>query len=531
MGNDMSQSITPPPLSFLDCLIDGEIDIIRYMYYQRKRGDIILSKDAICGGLIKKRKSRNNFQSNQHKTKQNKRSVKRHKLLVCDNNGTLRDLKSTDTLWYLLYVKSPPRSERLARKFRTRFRMPHQNFITLSEDLEDHEIFNQWSCNDATGLASSNIKLLLLGSLRYIGRAWTFDDIEEANGISREINRVFLHCFLEYGSTILYKKWVLNPSLNANVNELEKLFRLAGFNGCIGSSDATHVGMLCCTSWAQILHKGFKLNIPSRTYNMTVDHTRKILGSTLGHPATWNDKTVILFDELVCKVRDRKIYKDFEFMLFERDKNNNIIEVPYKGVWFLVDNGYLDWSCTVPPIKHGLTYEEIRFSEWLESMRKDVECAFGILKGRFSILRYGIRLESISKCDQVWLTCCALHNMLLHIDGLDKNWENGVSSDWEIINECNKHKAKKLETSFAISRLNRKLDEILDQVAYDVQPKTTELRMESCDNFDEYTVNGKRVVAKMPLNVFQNCLVKHFDIRFKQNDIVWPRRIPKPQVI
>lgn len=29
------------------------------------------------------------------------------------------------------------------------------------------------------------------------------------------------------------------------------------------------------------------------------------------------------------------------------------------------------------------------------------------------------------------MTCCALHNWLLDIDGLDANWENGVRSDWE----------------------------------------------------------------------------------------------------
>ena len=52
------------------------------------------------------------------------------------------------------------------------------------------------------------------------------------------------------------------------------------------------------------MYKGFKLNIPSQTYNMTVDHSRRILGSTLGHLATWNYKTAILYDELVCGVRD-----------------------------------------------------------------------------------------------------------------------------------------------------------------------------------------------------------------------------------
>ena len=89
----------------------------------------------------------------------------------------------------------------------------------------------------------------------------------------------------------------------------------------------------------------------------------------------------------------------------------------------MVDNGYLDWSCTVPPDGNGTTYDDIRFSEWLESMRKDVKCLFGIMMGRFGILRYGFGFHSLTDCDKMWLTCCALHNRLLTVDGLHKNWE------------------------------------------------------------------------------------------------------------
>ncbi len=31
----------------------------------------------------------------------------------------------------------------------------------------------------------------------------------------------------------------------------------------------------------------------------------------------------------------------------------------------------------------------------------------------------------------IFLTCCALHNWLLETDGLDKEWRNGVPSDRE----------------------------------------------------------------------------------------------------
>ena len=74
---------------------------------------------------------------------------------------------------------------------------------------------------------------------------------------------------------------------------------------------------------------------------------------------------------------------------------------------------------------------ETRWSRWLESMRKDVECTFGILKGRFRILKVGIRLHGVQVVDDIWFTCCALHNMLLEVDGRSAEWRNGVRGFYE----------------------------------------------------------------------------------------------------
>ena len=86
----------------------------------------------------------------------------------------------------------------------------------------------------------------------------------------------------------------------------------------------------------------------------------------------------------------------------------------------MVDNVYLPWSFTVLPFKYGVTYDHIRFYEWLESMRKDVKCTIDILKRIFSCLKQDLRSCSLAACDNVWLTHCALHNKLLQIDSYDK---------------------------------------------------------------------------------------------------------------
>ena len=117
-------------------------------------------------------------------------------------------------------------------------------------------------------------------------------------------------------------------------------------------------------------------------------------------------------------IRDNKLFNNFDFKLFEDNESGNIIEFQYSGAWLIVDNGYLYWSCTVSLLKKSSSYKFTQFSKWLESTRKDVEFIFGILKGTFSILITGIRICDIENVDQIWLTCCALHNMPLFVDGL-----------------------------------------------------------------------------------------------------------------
>ena len=115
-----------------------------------------------------------------------KYSVKHYRLLIRDDDGSLRELKPKDTLWYALYVNNPPRNNQLKRKFRLRFRMPYDHFISTSDNLSKHEMFSGYSHLDAVGEEPSDIISLHLGVLRYIGCARTLDEAEEANGISRE---------------------------------------------------------------------------------------------------------------------------------------------------------------------------------------------------------------------------------------------------------------------------------------------------------------------------------------------------------
>ena len=71
------------------------------------------------------------------------------------------------------------------------------------------------------------------------------------------------------------------------------------------------------------------------------------------------------------------------------------------------------------PIKHTPDIDEIRWSEFAESIRKDVECSFGILKKRFQLLKIKINWHNKNDIDNAVFSCVILHNMLHEFDGYD----------------------------------------------------------------------------------------------------------------
>ena len=91
---------------------------------------------------------------------------------------------------------------------------------------------------------------------------------------------------------------------------------------------------------------------------------------------------MVRFDQFVSGIWDGTVLPDVEFELYERDVNGHIITVKYQGGYVIVDNGYLQWLVTVLLFKVTNKETEICWSKWVESMRKDIEDTFGILKGQ-----------------------------------------------------------------------------------------------------------------------------------------------------
>jgi len=276
--------------------------------------------------------------------------------MYTDDDGAMKRMPPKRTQWYNMYVQHPHRDcPSFQKDFRLRFRLPYAQFEELAKELQEAEAFNRWNrdggAKDRANNEPSPIPLLLLACLRYLGRGWTFDDLAEATAVSRDVIRVFFHAFIEYGSTTLYDRHVRMPVTLEEGLENEREFKLAGFPGAVGSMDATHILLEKVSNRTRQAHLGFKMSHTARSYNVTVNHRRRILSTTHGHPARWNDKTLVMYDEFATALKDGSVLDDLEFELYEYDEEGNVVKRKYRGAWLLVDDGYLDWSVTVPPIK------------------------------------------------------------------------------------------------------------------------------------------------------------------------------------
>ena len=343
--------------NLLDCYDDeGLFDTSKYMDYRKQRDAFLEEIEDVGVDTSKKRK----FSTR-----------------ITDGYDVNNALGSE---WYRRYVRDPDLflTSKQNKLFRRRFRMPYQSYRDLVREARENNWFPKYERCNAVGQKGVPLDLLILGALRYLGRGWTFDDIFEATSVSEEVHRTFFKAFTIACREHLYPKWVKRPETPEEVEDCMSEFKEAGFDGCIGSADVTHVILEKCSSRLKNQHLGSKSSHTTRAFQIVVNHRRQIIASTVGFPGRWNDQTVVRFDGFVTDIQRGFYLQDNKFTLKDEEGNDE----NYAGAWILVDGGYLNWSTLICPFKNSVSIKIQRWSRWAESMRKDVECTFGILKGK-----------------------------------------------------------------------------------------------------------------------------------------------------
>ncbi|GJX41752.1 ALP1-like protein isoform X1 [Tanacetum coccineum] len=123
----------------------------------------------------------------------------------------------------------------------------------------------------------------------------------------------------------------------------------------------------------------------------------------------------------------------------------------YRKGYYLADGIYPEWSTFVKTFSVTRDAKTFKFKTVQEAARKDIERAFGVLQGRWGIIRQPARAMQINNLKRIMYCCIILHNMILENEGFEVNLnhmfvspEPNMVRSW--VERCDLHvrKAKEL---------------------------------------------------------------------------------------
>jgi hypothetical protein len=296
------------------------------------------------------------------------------------------------------------------RDFRENFRIPATFFDNIVQWYRD----NGWAPERTDAFLRQSVPLVckVLASFEMLGRGVSAAVPAQMIGCSKEIIQEFFKEFLFNVATNLNSLWIKFPQTPDDVRYCMETYARENLPGCMGSIDCVHVPWPKAIASLRSWYVG-KEGVPTIAFQVIVDHSRRILSVSQPHPGSLNDKTIATMDTNLYAVRTLPLFTNYLWQALTAPSTNETMG----GVYLICDGGYHQWRilqrCSVissnPRIMHLVNK--------ISSVRKDVECTFGILKSRFRCLKVPILLNEVCDVKNLFTACCIFHNMLLDHDG------------------------------------------------------------------------------------------------------------------
>lgn len=173
----------------------------------------------------------------------------------------------------------------------------------------------------------------VLACLQVLSRGNVFDDIYHMSFISFQTVATTFHRFCKYFAAEMYDEFVYLPTGEYLTKVMEQYDRI-GFPARSGlRTSPTCTGAGASTIKPACTRAKGK---PTVAYQVTVDHSRRVLTVTKGFTGSTNDKTIIRYDEGVTRIRTDPVYTEQKYKLYAQDGE----QFEEKGCYLLVDNGY-----------------------------------------------------------------------------------------------------------------------------------------------------------------------------------------------
>ncbi|GJR06070.1 ALP1-like protein [Tanacetum coccineum] len=332
-------------------------------------------------------------------------------------------------------------------KFRRMYRMSSRLFNKILNDILSYDVqplpeyFSYFRSRlDATGRKSIGHILKCTSAIRQMAYDTSPDAFDEYLQIVERTSRECLDHFTKCIHVLYYDKFLRRPT----ATDIKKIYELHeekhGLPGMLGSIDCMHWDWKNCP---KSLHGQFKRSTnkyPTLMLEAVADQKLWIWHAYFGVPRANNDLNVLygspLFDDEIADIAP-----ECPFVV-----NGHT----YRKGYYLADGIYPAWSTFVKTFSVARDEKSLKFKRVQEAARKDIERAFGVLQGRWGIIRQPARAMQINTLKRIMYCCIILHNMILEDEGFEVNFRDmfvnpapNIVRDW--VERCDLHVRKTKE--------------------------------------------------------------------------------------
>uniref|UniRef100_A0A0D3EFA3 DDE Tnp4 domain-containing protein n=1 Tax=Brassica oleracea var. oleracea TaxID=109376 RepID=A0A0D3EFA3_BRAOL len=252
---------------------------------------------------------------------------------------------------------------------------------------------------DATGRSGLSPLQKCTAAIRQLAYGGGADPVDEYIRLAETTSRKCLHEFTAGIIHLFADEYLRRPT----VEDLRRLLHEGeerGFPGMIGSIDCMHWEWKNCpTAWKGMYSRG--TGKPTIVLEAVASYDLWIWHAFFGAPGTLNDLNILdrspVFDEIINGKAPQVNY-------YVNGREYNL-------AYYLTDGIYPKWANFIQSIRLPQGAKNSLFATRQESIRKDVERAFGVLQARFAVVRNPSDLWDKNKISNIMRACLILHNM------------------------------------------------------------------------------------------------------------------------
>ena len=171
------------------------------------------------------------------------------------------------------------------------------------------------------------------------------------------------------------------PDSDEEIHHVVGMHERSGHPGCIGSVDCVHIVWDKHNAGMRSLCLG-KEKVPTLVFEVVCSHTKRILHVSKWLAVTTSDKTIAKIDPAMSSIKEK--YENCTWKTLWTSENDFEKEKTHKGYYCICYSGHHLWEILIPPHEHQIEVSDMmNWSHNVESVRKDIECVFGIFKSVF----------------------------------------------------------------------------------------------------------------------------------------------------